>query len=167
MENIDNEQIVVAYRESKRAHKKAVTILLGLFVLFSIILSSVCFSDDELMILGFILIFMSAIFVGLIFMYKKKAEIIERVNKYPKTAMIIDGEYLCIVRDNIEKIKLTDIKKVRKANDIILTGVVTIRKSSGSITIVTNDKKYTVYQIINADSSSSAIKKFVKQAKNK
>ena len=51
MENIDNEQIVVAYRESKRAHKKAVKILLGLFVLFSIILSIVCFSDDELMIL--------------------------------------------------------------------------------------------------------------------
>ena len=96
----------------------------------------------------------------------KKSKIIERVNKYPKIAMLIYGEYLCIVRDQIEKIKLTDIQRVSKANDMAQGLLVRVRKSSGSICIKANGKNYNVYQIVNVDASTDAIKQFVKQAKS-
>ena len=97
----------------------------------------------------------------------KKSKIIERVNKYPKIAMIIYGPYLCIVRDQIEKIKLTEIEKVSKANDMAQGLLVRVRKTSGSICIKANGRNYNVYQIVNVDASTDAIKKFVKLAKSK
>ena len=134
-----------------------------------LVIGIVCFinQDSNLTIPGVICLGMAFAFALLIFVITKKSKIIEKVNKYPKIAMLIYGPYLCIVRDQIEKIKLTDIQKVSKANDIAQGILVRVRKSSGSITIRANGKNYNVYQIVNVDASKEAINHYVKLAKTK
>ena len=168
-ENKKPEKIIVAYREKKKDYKLPLITFFVVAIAFMVTMSIVCFVNKEsnLTIPGVICLVLSVAFALLIFVIIKRSKIIERVNKYPKIAMLIYGPYLCIVRDQIEKIKLTDIEKVSKANDMAQGVLVRVRKSSGTITIKANGKNHNVYQIVNVDASTDAIKKFVKQAKTK
>ena len=161
------EKIVVAYREKKKDHKKPLVSFFVIAIIVLTVLGIICFTKSNLIIPGVVCISMVVVFGLLIFIIIKKSQIIERVNKYPKIAMLIYGPYLCIVRDQIEKIKLTDIQKVSKANDMAQGLLVRVRKTSGSITIRANGKNYNVYQIVNVDASSEAIKQYVKLSKSK
>lgn len=165
-ENKKPEKIIVAYREVKKDYKKVLSAFFLCSILFMITISVICFINN-LTIPGVVCLVLGVVFGLLIFIITKKSAIIQRVNKYPKIAMLIYGPYLCIVRDQIEKIKLTDIERVSKANDMAQGLLVRVRKSSGSITIKANGKNHNVYQIVNVDASAKAIKHFVKQAKSK
>lgn len=168
-ENKKPEKIIVAYREQKKDNVKPLTVFFVIAMLFLVVISIVCFVNKEsnLTVPGVICLGLAVVFGLFIFIFKKRSQIIQRVNKYPKIAMLIYGQYLCIVRDQIEKIKLTQIEKVSKANDMAQGVLIRVRKSSGSICIKANGKNYNVYQIVNVDASTDAIKKFVKQAKSK
>ena len=160
------EKIVVAYREKKKEYKKPLITFFVIAMIFLTFISILCFTKT-LTIVGFVCIVMLIVFALLIILISKKSKIIKQVNNYPKIAMIVYGPYLCIVRDQIEKIKLTDIQKVSKANDMAQGLLVRVRKTSGSITIRANGKNYNVYQIVNVDASKDAINHYVKLAKTK
>ena len=168
-ENKKPEKIVVAYREKKKDNKKVFLTLFIIAIISLIVIGVMCFNSKEggMEILGGVSLGLSVVFALLIMVIIKGSKIIERVNKYPKIAMLIYGPYLCIVRDEIEKIKLTDIQRVSKLNDTVTGLIVRVRKSSGKICIRANGKNYNVYQIVNVDESVKAIKQFVKIAKSK
>lgn len=168
-ENKKPEKIIVAYREKKKDHAKSLTAFFVFAIVILLIIGVMCFINNEsdLTIAGVICLVIAVVFGLLIFILKKRSKIIQRVNTYPRVAMVVYGPYLCIIRDQLEKIKLTEIEKVSKANDMAQGVLVRVRKSSGSICIRANGKNYNVYQIVNVDASSDAIKKYIKLAKLK
>lgn len=168
-ENKKPEKIIVAYREKKKDHKKSLITFFVIAITFLIIIGIMCFSKKEsgLTIHGVACFLLALAFGLLIYLIIKRSKIIERVNKYPKIAMVVYGKYLCIIRDTVEKIKLADIQKVSKANDMAQGVLVRVRKTSGSITIRANGKNYNIYQIVNVDASKDAIKHYVDLEKSK
>ena len=169
MENQKSEKIVVAYRQKKKSHKTGLVLFFVLAAIVFTVVGLICLikKDAGLTIVGIVLCVLAVAYLLLIFVIVKRANIIERVNKYPKIAMVVYGQYLCIIRDQIEKIKLSEIQKVSKSNDMATGLLVRVRKSSGCITIRANNKNYNVYQIVNVDASKDAIKHYVDLAKSK
>ena len=149
------EKIIVAYREKKKDFKKPLIAFFIIGIVFLLVMGIVCFINKEnnLKMPGVMCIVLAVAFAFLIFVIIKRSKIIERVNKYPKIAMVVYGKYLCIIRDTVEKIKLTDIQKVTKSNDMAQGLLVRVRKSSGCICIKANGKNYNVYQIVNVDAT--------------
>lgn len=157
---------IVAIREKKKVNKVFNISVMAILSAVCIIFGIVTFFQPEVenaVTLGTVLVVLGVVFIGLIFLILKAIKRIEKTNTYPEPAVVIEGEFLYVVTDKLEKIPLKDIKKVKGNNEIVTGVFVRVIKSSGNLTIKTENKKYVLTQIKNVQDSAKLIKSYLKK----
>ena len=158
---------VLAYREIKKENSKKTQMILWILLGVLVLCGIVCFinpmEEESFDILGYIFMFMSILYVFIIWLVSKMCEKIKRLNTYPREAIVYENGYIFINDEQVKQVKVEDIKKVKGCKDTISGPYVTVVKKTGYIKIITQNDKYKVEQLEDVDASVALIKKYIKK----
>lgn len=158
---------VVAVREKKKVRTKASAIGIGVLSAIAIIYGLVCvinpMNESNMPTIGGVLIGIGVLLSLTIILIIKAGKRIAKVNTYPEQAVVIEDENLYILTDKLTKIPLKDIKRVSGMNEVVTGVFVRVIKTTGNLTIKTQDKKYRLTQIAHINETVNLIKSYVKK----